>query len=60
MNVNEILICTQLSDLGLGTRLRVNSIGWREFGYGECWRRTVEFREDGISAGRLACIAGLA
>ena len=60
VDVHEILVCTQLNDLGLGIRLWEISVGWRVFGYGECCSGTVEFREDGISAGRLMCIAVLA
>jgi len=54
------VVCTQLSDLRLGIRLWEISVGWRVLGYRECCSRTVEFREDGISAGRLTCITILA
>jgi hypothetical protein len=60
MDVDEILICTQLSDLMLGIRLWEISVGWRVLGYREFCSGTVEFREDGIRAERLTCIAVLA
>jgi hypothetical protein len=59
-DVNEILVCTQLSDFRLGISLWEISISWRVLGYRERCSRTVKFREDGISVGRLTCIAVVA
>jgi hypothetical protein len=48
MDVDEILVCTQLSDLRLGIKLSEISIGWRVLGYEEGCSGTVEFREDEV------------